>query len=233
MFACEHEEVTPGPPVRRQGADRRLPPARRDARDRARSTRASSAATRSTGPSSTATRTPATRSPAPPAIATLETFEQRAHARAARSPRSSCSRRMLATASRRCRRWPRSASAASWSGSSSSQRPATERTGHRVTLAARRRGAIIRPLGDVVVLMPALAITEADLAGSSRSPPRRSPRPRPSHAVRRTARCPPPPERVQAGRERRDEQARGDDLPAASSAVRAGRGAGAGTSIGW
>jgi adenosylmethionine---8-amino-7-oxononanoate aminotransferase len=42
-------------------------------------------------------------------------------------------------------------------------RPAAERTGHRVTLAARRRGAIIRPLGDVVVLMPALAISEADL----------------------------------------------------------------------
>ncbi len=41
--------------------------------------------------------------------------------------------------------------------------PARERLGHRVTLAARRAGAIIRPLGDVVVLMPALAISEADL----------------------------------------------------------------------
>jgi adenosylmethionine-8-amino-7-oxononanoate aminotransferase len=41
--------------------------------------------------------------------------------------------------------------------------PAAERMGHRVTLAARRRGAIIRPLGDVVVLMPPLAITEPDL----------------------------------------------------------------------
>jgi len=37
------------------------------------------------------------------------------------------------------------------------------RLGHQVTLAARRRGAIIRPLGDVVVLMPPLAISEADL----------------------------------------------------------------------
>jgi adenosylmethionine-8-amino-7-oxononanoate aminotransferase len=37
------------------------------------------------------------------------------------------------------------------------------RLGHRVTLAARRRGAIIRPLGDVVVLMPAPAISAADL----------------------------------------------------------------------
>jgi adenosylmethionine-8-amino-7-oxononanoate aminotransferase len=41
--------------------------------------------------------------------------------------------------------------------------PPHERLGHRVTLAARRHGAIIRPLGDVVVLMPALAIAEADL----------------------------------------------------------------------
>nr|MBA2643865.1 aminotransferase class III-fold pyridoxal phosphate-dependent enzyme [Solirubrobacterales bacterium] len=40
---------------------------------------------------------------------------------------------------------------------------ATERMGHRVTLEARRRGAIIRPLGDVVVLMPPLAIAAAEL----------------------------------------------------------------------
>ncbi len=37
------------------------------------------------------------------------------------------------------------------------------RLGHRVTLEARRRGAIVRPLGDVVVLMPPLAISEHDL----------------------------------------------------------------------
>jgi adenosylmethionine-8-amino-7-oxononanoate aminotransferase len=37
------------------------------------------------------------------------------------------------------------------------------RIGHQVTLEARRRGAIIRPLGDVVVLMPPLAITAEDL----------------------------------------------------------------------
>ena len=36
--------------------------------------------------------------------------------------------------------------------------PAERRTGHRVTLAARERGLIVRPLGDVVVLMPALAM---------------------------------------------------------------------------
>jgi adenosylmethionine-8-amino-7-oxononanoate aminotransferase len=38
-----------------------------------------------------------------------------------------------------------------------------ERMGHRVTLEARARGAIIRPLGDVVVLMPPLAIEGAEL----------------------------------------------------------------------
>jgi adenosylmethionine-8-amino-7-oxononanoate aminotransferase len=41
--------------------------------------------------------------------------------------------------------------------------PAELRMGHRVTIAARRRGAIVRPLGDVVVLMPALSMCEADL----------------------------------------------------------------------
>ena len=37
------------------------------------------------------------------------------------------------------------------------------RVGHQVTLAARARGAIIRPLGDVVVLMPPLAISDGEL----------------------------------------------------------------------
>ena len=36
--------------------------------------------------------------------------------------------------------------------------PAERRTGHLVTLAARKRGVILRPLGDVVVLMPAPAM---------------------------------------------------------------------------
>src|SRR6478672_10677681 len=40
---------------------------------------------------------------------------------------------------------------------------AAERTGHKVTLAARSRGAIIRPLGDVIVLMPPLSIEGAEL----------------------------------------------------------------------
>ncbi len=37
------------------------------------------------------------------------------------------------------------------------------RLGHRVTLEARKRGAIIRPLSDVVVLMPPLSISETEL----------------------------------------------------------------------
>jgi adenosylmethionine---8-amino-7-oxononanoate aminotransferase len=38
-----------------------------------------------------------------------------------------------------------------------------ERMGHQVTLAARARGAIVRPLGDTIVLMPPLAIEDAEL----------------------------------------------------------------------
>ena len=41
--------------------------------------------------------------------------------------------------------------------------PVEQRMGHRVTLEARRRGAILRPLGDVVVLMPPLSISADDL----------------------------------------------------------------------
>jgi len=37
------------------------------------------------------------------------------------------------------------------------------RMGHRVTLEARARGVIIRPLGDTIVLMPPLSISKAEL----------------------------------------------------------------------
>ena len=37
------------------------------------------------------------------------------------------------------------------------------RVGHRVILAARKLGAILRPLGDVIVLMPPLCITPEEL----------------------------------------------------------------------
>ena len=41
--------------------------------------------------------------------------------------------------------------------------PVERRTGHRVILAARKLGAILRPLGDVIILMPPLCITAAEL----------------------------------------------------------------------
>jgi len=41
--------------------------------------------------------------------------------------------------------------------------PLEARMGHQVTLAARRRGVLVRPLGDVVVLMPPLSIAEHEL----------------------------------------------------------------------
>jgi adenosylmethionine---8-amino-7-oxononanoate aminotransferase len=41
--------------------------------------------------------------------------------------------------------------------------PLEARMGHQVTLEARVRGAIIRPLGDVVVLMPPLSISVTEL----------------------------------------------------------------------
>jgi adenosylmethionine---8-amino-7-oxononanoate aminotransferase len=41
--------------------------------------------------------------------------------------------------------------------------PLARRTGHRVILEARKLGAILRPLGDVIILMPPLGITAEEL----------------------------------------------------------------------
>jgi adenosylmethionine-8-amino-7-oxononanoate aminotransferase len=41
--------------------------------------------------------------------------------------------------------------------------PPERRIGHKVILEARRRGALIRPLGDIIILMPPLTITEDEL----------------------------------------------------------------------
>ena len=38
-----------------------------------------------------------------------------------------------------------------------------ERIGHKVILEARKRGVMIRPLGDVIILMPPLTITDDEL----------------------------------------------------------------------
>ena len=42
--------------------------------------------------------------------------------------------------------------------------PPERRMGRRVTLAARRRGLAIRPLGDVIVLMPPYCVSEEEIA---------------------------------------------------------------------
>ncbi len=44
------------------------------------------------------------------------------------------------------------------------QHDPAQRMGHRVTLEARERGAIVRPLGDTVVLVPPLSISAEDLS---------------------------------------------------------------------
>jgi adenosylmethionine-8-amino-7-oxononanoate aminotransferase len=41
--------------------------------------------------------------------------------------------------------------------------PTEERVGHRVILEARRRGVIVRPLGDIIILMPPLSMPEQEL----------------------------------------------------------------------
>ena len=41
--------------------------------------------------------------------------------------------------------------------------PFERRLGHRVTLEARKRGVIVRPLGDTLILMPPLMISDRDL----------------------------------------------------------------------
>ena len=149
------------PPLPRQGDHRRLPAAGGDADHARRSTRASSAPPRSQRPSSTATPTPATRSPARRRWPT-STSSSRSGRSSACSRRSPCSRSCWPR-SRRCPRWPRCASAASWSASTSASTTPALRMGHRVTLEARERGAFVRPLGDTVVLMPPLSISEDEL----------------------------------------------------------------------
>ncbi len=41
--------------------------------------------------------------------------------------------------------------------------PSEKRMGHRVILDARKRGVMIRPLGDIIILMPPLTISEEEL----------------------------------------------------------------------
>jgi len=41
--------------------------------------------------------------------------------------------------------------------------PPADKIGHRVTMEARKRGLIIRPLGNVIVLMPPLSMTISEM----------------------------------------------------------------------
>ena len=41
--------------------------------------------------------------------------------------------------------------------------PPERRIGHKVILEARKRGVIVRPLGDIIILLPPLTITEDEL----------------------------------------------------------------------
>jgi adenosylmethionine-8-amino-7-oxononanoate aminotransferase len=47
--------------------------------------------------------------------------------------------------------------------SSKKEFPYQERMGHKVILEARKRGVILRPLGDVIILMPPLSINLSEL----------------------------------------------------------------------
>ena len=97
------------------------------------------------------------------ALATLDDLRARGHARRAaaedRAARASCS----TSTSRRCRRSREVRRRGFMVGIELEGFPLEARMGHQVTLAARRRGAIVRPLGDVVVLMAPLSITPAEL----------------------------------------------------------------------
>jgi adenosylmethionine-8-amino-7-oxononanoate aminotransferase len=42
--------------------------------------------------------------------------------------------------------------------------PPELRIGHKVILEARKRGMLIRPLGDIIILMPPLTITAKELS---------------------------------------------------------------------
>ena len=83
-------------------------------------------------------------------------------------PSSGCSRRSGCSRSGSvrwsgCARCMRSASRGLMVGIDLGEHDPELRLGHRVAMEARRRGVIVRPLGDVIVLMPPLAISKQDL----------------------------------------------------------------------
>ena len=96
------------------------------------------------------------------AIATLETFENERTLELVQ-PKMGCCQGSWTSGSRCCPACAEVRQRGMMVGIQLVAATADERLGHRVTLAARRRGVVIRPLGDVVVLMPPLVISEHDL----------------------------------------------------------------------
>ena len=94
------------------------------------------------------------------ALASLDVFERERHAVAA-AAQDPPARRAAGAGRGDAARSPRSAAAASWSGIDLGEHDPALRLGHRVTLEARERGAIVRPLGDTVVLDAAARDLEA------------------------------------------------------------------------
>ena len=139
-----------GLPVPGQGPHRRLPAARGDARDRARARRVPRRVTTSSAPSSTATPTPATRSPAR-RRSPRSTCSSRSGRSSGCSRRSTLLRQLLRDLVEPLHTWRRSGAAGFMCGIELAEpAPALRRAlrmGHQVTLAARARGAIMRPLG--------------------------------------------------------------------------------------
>ena len=148
--------------MRRQGPHRRLPAARRDARDRATSTRrflGEFAEFKTFFHGHTYTGNPLA---CAAALATLDVFE-RERTLERLQPKIELLGTLLAehvaplpaVAEIRRRGFMTGIELARLRARGAHRPP--------VTLAARERGAIIRPLGDVVVLMPPLSISEAEL----------------------------------------------------------------------
>ena len=164
MFACEQEGVAPDFLCVAKGLTGGYLPLAATLDDRARSTRASSASSsefRTFFHGHTYTGNPLA---CAAALATLEVFEQeRTLERAAAEDRAArrAARRARRAAARASREIRRRGFMVGDRARPTSRSPT--RMGHQVTLAARARGAIVRPLGDVVVLMPPLSISEAEL----------------------------------------------------------------------
>ena len=161
MFACEQERVAPDFLCLGKGLTGGYLPlaatltTERDLRGLPRRRRGLAA------PSSTATPSPATRSRCAAALASLEVFE-REQTLLRLQPKIRLLGELLAGVAA----MPEVAEVRGRGfmvGIDLGEHDPALRLGHRVTLEARERGAIVRPLGDTVVLMPPLAISKRDL----------------------------------------------------------------------